>query len=705
MPFLQAKFCVMRYLLPICFLYVSVCLSQQQVQFVDDFKDARNGWGWTELNTPEKVCEREDEVLKLINKSETMPAFFFSSHWMNLEKDYTIEVDFTLKSGSVVAFVWGSDAFGMDYNSILMAEEEFVIESWEKGNENILHKEKNNGRFKAGLSSELKILKRSGNTIIQLNGRDLGRVPSGLNNSGPFLGFELLLKSELHISRFDVTYYPKSKKDINLVGHAELEFEKKSLGLSVNTNVDEINPVISADGTELYYTHSNHVGEDVSLYEDNIYRTYLFGGNWTNGKSLGAPVNTDAFNDIVSVLPDGNEIIVKGQYDKTKSGEIPLYTSHKIKSGWSAPKRLKTQKLTTKADHVSNCMSPSHDVIISSLKQSGSKGLDLYVSKKQKDGTYAVPVSMGEVLNTIGDEETPFIAADNQTLYFSSDGHAGFGSHDIFISHRLDDSWTNWSKPENLGPTLNTPDWDAYYSVCASGEYAYMVSYTNSQGGADVFRMKLPDEAKPQPVVIIFGKVINKKTKAPVEAEIHYFDITKNKEVGMAISNPEDGSYKIVLPKGIEYGFVAEKKGFYSIGEHFDMTEVNSYTELEKTLFLAPIEEGQTIVLNNIFFETDKADLKRTSYGELDRLIDLLNDIPTLIIEIDGHTDNSGSLEYNQKLSEDRAKAVFNYVTKKGIVYSRVKVKGFGETVPLGDNGTEEGRQINRRVEFQVLKR
>lgn len=684
--------------------FVSVAQAQL-IQFRDDFEDVRNGWGWTTIDSPDQSCFKVGDKLQIKNKVDTHPAFFMSSHWMNLDKDYSFEMEFTLETGRVLAFVWGSDAFGLDYNSVLMSNEEVLIESWKHGDEKILYKEKNNGVFKLRESTSLIIKKRAGNTIIQLNGKDLGLVPSGLDNNGAFLGFELLLQSSLTLSKFDLTYYPKSSEGINLVGHSELKFDKESLGKSINSKVDEINPIISADGLELYYTHSDHSSINLDEYEDNVYSSHVFGGSWLKGKNLGEPVNNSAYNDVVSVLPDGNEVIVKGQYAKYKTGEIPLYSTHKIKGGWSTPKRIKTEKLTTKADHVSNCMSPSHDVIISSLKLSGSRGLDLFVSKRLPDGSYDEPKSMGVVLNSEGDEETPFIAADNQTLYFSSDGHPGFGSHDVFISHRLDDSWTSWSKPENLGANLNTPDWDAYYSVCASGEYAYMVSYTNSLGGADIFRTKLPEEAKPQPVVIIFGKVINKKTKEPVEAEIHYFDITQNKEVGVAISNPEDGSYKIVLPKGIEYGFVAEKKGFYSIGEHFDMTEVDRYLELEKTLFLAPIEQGQSIVLNNIFFETNKAKLKKTSYFELDRLIDLMNDIPTLVIEIDGHCDDQGSKEHNQKLSEDRALAVFNYVVSKGVIASRVEVKGFGETKPIGDNRTEEGRQLNRRVEFQVLKK
>ncbi|MBV6485117.1 MAG: hypothetical protein KFKLKKLM_01670 [Flavobacteriales bacterium] len=270
------------------------------------------------------------------------------------------------------------------------------------------------------------------------------------------------------------------------------------------------------------------------------------------------------------------------------------------------------------------------------------------------------------------------------------------------MTKRLDDTWTNWSKPVNMGNKINTPDFDAYFSIDASGEYAYFSSAKNSYGKSDVFRIKMPKEAKPDPVVLIYGKVIDQKTNQPIKAKITYEELPSGKQLGTAGTSPEETIYKIVLPFGKNYGFMASSDNYYSVTQNLDLSKLEAYQELEVNLYLAPIQKDEAIRLNNIFFEFGKSVLKEESFPELNRLVKLLTDNPAITIEINGHTDDVGADADNLKLSQERAAAVVTYLTSKKIGSNRLSSNGFGETKPLDDNKTEEGRQLNRRVEFVV---
>ena len=247
-----------------------------------------------------------------------------------------------------------------------------------------------------------------------------------------------------------------------------------------------------------------------------------------------------------------------------------------------------------------------------------------------------------------------------------------------------------------MGPTINTSGSELGYHINAKGDKAYISS------GGDIYVIDNP--VKPEVVTIVKGKVYNQKTNEPISANIKYSNLMNDEELGIAISNPTTGEYKIALPKGKAYSFLAEKEKFYSITENIDLTNLDEYQEVNKDLYLSPVEVGQTVRLNNIFFIFGKADLKEESKFELDRLYSVLHSSPSLKIVIQGHTDNIGSAEFNQKLSEDRAKAVFDYLLSKGITEKQISYKGFGQDKPVKDNHTEQGRAYNRRVEFVVIE-
>jgi outer membrane protein OmpA-like peptidoglycan-associated protein len=331
-------------------------------------------------------------------------------------------------------------------------------------------------------------------------------------------------------------------------------------------------------------------------------------------------------------------------------------------------------------------------------------GKDLYVSFLQPDGIWSEPLNMGPDVNTASTEMSPFLAADGKTLYFSTGGFSGYGSKDMYISRRLDDSWKNWSEPQNLGPAINSVNWDAYYSVPASGEYAYFSSENNSIGKTDIFRIKLPPEMRPEPVVLVRGVVRNQKTGGPLQARIIYEDLETGEEVGEAISHPSTGEYTIVLPAGRNYGFRAIATFYVSVNENMDLTQKNKYEEISRDLALVPAQKGQTVVLNNIFFEATEETLKSSSYPELNRVAKFLVENPAVSIEIGGHTDNTCKEEVCQRLSAARAKVVYDYLTRKGVAATRMTYKGYGSSKPMKSNDTPEGQKANRRVDFTILE-
>jgi outer membrane protein OmpA-like peptidoglycan-associated protein len=409
---------------------------------------------------------------------------------------------------------------------------------------------------------------------------------------------------------------------------------------------------------------------------------------------------------ICAVTPDENQLLLLNTYDpQGRTIGRGLSISKKGALGWEVPQSIRMVNYYNRDLYEEFFLSNDGDVMLLAVKRDDTFGnKDLYVSFKN-DEIWTEPINLGQVINSGGREFSPFLASDGRTLYFSSTGHPGFGKNDIFISRRLDESWTNWSKPLNLGMPINSSGRDAYYSVPANGEFAYFVSSKDSYGMNDIYRIALPKEAAPEPVVLVYGNVYNSKDKSPLGAKITYRDIDSKETVGVAQSDPVDGAYKIVLPLKKFYSFFAEKTGFYSVRDNIDLKSVKKqYQEIRRDLYLTPIEFGQTILLNNVFFVRSKAELLDGSYAELDRLVTMLEENSDVAIELSGHTDNVGDPRLNLKLSEERAGRVKAYLVDRGIDSTRIISVGHGGSKPVASNRYENTRRLNRRVEFKILK-
>lgn len=481
-------------------------------------------------------------------------------------------------------------------------------------------------------------------------------------------------------------------------------YEVVSLGSNVNSSLYELAPYITPDGKKLFFVRGDDPQNTLSPQtpnQDIWFAKYSGNGNWDKAQHLGFPFNTSRYNSIIGQSSDGNTRYLKGYYSKGEYLKNGFSVSYLKADGWTDPKGFDVPKYAKmqKSKTISNCISASNNILVMSFGEEEGKDVhSLYVSIL-KDGDWSKPIKLGAKINSGHDEGTPFLAADNVTLYFSSDRPGGYGSSDIYMSKRLDDTWQNWTEPVNLGPQINSSAWDAYFTIPASGDYFYMIR------NGDLVKIKAKEEQKPNPVLLIKGKVLNSKTNEPIGTAINYFDLATGNELGIASSNPKTGEFTIILPYGRNYSFKATAQGYYSVTENLDLSAVSSYKEISKNLLLSPIETGQVIRINNIFFETAKSVLKQESFFELDNLAKLLTDNPSMEIFIAGHTDNVGNDEYNNKLSKERAAAVVTYLTGKNIAASRLSSDGFGKAKPVADNSNEEGKALNRRVEFTINKK
>lgn len=345
------------------------------------------------------------------------------------------------------------------------------------------------------------------------------------------------------------------------------------------------------------------------------------------------------------------------------------------KNGWNLPERLKIKEFTNKSKFNVACLSHNEQALIIAMWDDSTSGEeDLYVSFLQEDKTWSSPKNMGKVINTYANETTPFLAADNKTLYFSSSGHPGYGSNDIFVSRRLDDTWQNWSEPKNLGPKINGPTWDAYYTVPASGKNGYMVTTMDGNKNCDIFKITQPKSAIPLPVSQIHGYIYNSETKQALSAKIVWTELGSEKELGFVTSSPDDGSFNLILPIGKKYSFHAIKEGFISLSNNMDISALQVFKDTVIHQYLSPIKRGQSIVMNNLFFSPNKFEILKESEPELLRLLMLMRSNNQMQIEICGHTSpNAEGEKFNQELSTNRASEVKKYLVERGIDEGRIK--------------------------------
>lgn len=478
----------------------------------------------------------------------------------------------------------------------------------------------------------------------------------------------------------------------------------EKLNTSINSPYHDIAPVVSPDGKTLYFSRS---GDPSSKGRSDIwYSSQDSSGHWRPAQPVGSPLNTTSDNTLSSISPDGNMLLIPAIYNSDGSlSSGKGFSISKNKNGkWSTPDKLPIRYFINQSNRQTGCLSNDGKVLVMSIQTNSGYGAeDIYVCFLQEDQTWSEPKNVGNTINTPFEELSPFLASDGVTMYFSSNGHKGYGSKDIFKSTRLDDSWRKWSTPENLGPSVNTSGMELNFVIPASGDYAYLVSIQNSNEHSDIYRVELEKKNQPKRSILLKGTVYNAKTKQPIAASISY-QMPLSKKLSTVYTQAETGQYTLVLPYQENYTLTIQNDQFLKTTEELHLSDSLSSVEMQKDFYIIPMEKGQSIEMQNIFFERSTDRILTTSYEELDRIIQLLKDNPHLKIEIGGHTDNVAKEELNVKLSKERVNAVKKYILLKGIDDSRIKGVGYGSSKPISSNTTEETRKLNRRVEFKIIE-
>ena len=521
-----------------------------------------------------------------------------------------------------------------------------------------------------------------------------------------------------------------------------------NLGKKINTKYPEYSPMINADESVLIFTTRRESGigdetdfEDMGYMED-IFTSYRdVNGEWVQSIGFDENINTKSHDATSGFSNDGLTIFIYYGY----KGMGDIYVSKKVDGVWTKAKSI-GKKINGKNTHeTSACLSfDGKKLFFSSNREGGFGEHDIWVSNWNEDKMeWGEPTNLGGVINTKYDERGVYKHPDGKTMYFASDGHAGMGGYDIFYSVENDNG--TWGKPINIGYPISTPDHDVHFVMSASGKHGYYSSFReDGEGEKDLYIItflgpkKMPllsgednllasvvapvkeeliqpkVEVKMKNLSILKGLVLDADTKEPVKSQIELIDNGALSLVSEFNNDGETGKFIISLPAGKNYGIAVKADGYLFHSENFDIPASAGFREYEKIVYLKKIKKGESIVLRNIFFDLDKYSLKPESKTELDRLIKLLNENPDLRIEISGHTDSRGSSSYNQELSEDRSKAVVDYLVGiGGFPRERFEFKGYGETNPLYSNedigemkikeDREEAHGLNRRTEFKIL--
>ncbi len=470
-----------------------------------------------------------------------------------------------------------------------------------------------------------------------------------------------------------------------------LKMQIQNLGEAINSNLNEYWPGMPINGNTLVYTRLVNRQED-------FYVAKMGPNGWEKSRFAPGKINTEENEGTNSVyFGPKNQILYYTVCNQGGYGSCDIFYSEMASEKWGERNNLGGVVNSPQWDAQPSVSGDGNTIIFASSRPGGMGGKDLWITKKV-NGKWTKPTNLGPTINTKFDEEAPFLHYDGVTLYFASNGHAGFGQHDIFMARLNEES--QWSKPENLGKGVNTNQDDLGFYVDAIGQKAYFASSREGGfGGLDLYSINLIDKFKPRPVNYLLGKIYDKQTKKEIAASIRLVNLQTQK----VVFEDSTSSFLIPIVAGNNYALHSMAKGYLLDSRNFQPTESTIDKPYVIESYLDKIKLDQVVTLNNIFFDIDKFDLKPESEVELKTVIQLLTANPQMKIEISGHTDNSGSDAHNKELSSNRAASVKTYLEKLGVAPLRLVAKGFGSSKPNASNDTEEGRAKNRRIEIRIL--
>jgi len=487
----------------------------------------------------------------------------------------------------------------------------------------------------------------------------------------------------------------------DLVSHP-IPFSPVNLGKGVNTPDDEYINAISADGTMLYFTRREPTHDpDGKEFVENFYFSKMKEAAWQDAAKLGYPEGTENDAGALCISPDGNLLIFTSCFKREGFGSCDLYYSEREGDVWTPARNMGIHINSDLWDAQPSISSDGKTLYFASNRRGGYGSSDIWATRRLPTGSWSKPYNLGPEINTSEADMAPFIHYDNKTLYFSSKGYPGLGGSDLFRTVLKGD---HWEQPKNLGYPINSSADDLVIIVNPDGETGFISNNSlTGEGGYDMFSFRLYDEIRPSPVTYLKGIVFDEESKLPLVARFELIDLNSDSVVISSLSHSESGDFLVCLPLGSDYGLNVSCQGYLFYSDHFPLSEIKQKSDpVVRNVPMKKIETGNVMILNNIFFETDRYQLMPSSFPEMNKLAGFLKDNPGITIEISGHTDDVGTEEYNLELSAKRAESVANYLAEHGIDRKRMTSVGFGESKPVASNDTEEGKAKNRRTEIKI---
>lgn len=482
-----------------------------------------------------------------------------------------------------------------------------------------------------------------------------------------------------------------------------VDFKPIRLSNNINSDDDEYWPTISADAQTLIFTRLVGSSGGFRIQEDFYVSSFDSITGWSRALDAGAPLNTPDNEGAQTISADGNFMVYTVCNRKGVIGRCDLYYSEKVGGVWSEPRNIDFPVNTKHKETQPSLSSDGRTLYFVSDRPGGKGKHDIWVSKQDVNGNWGIPENLGDSINTPGFESSPFIHHDNNTLYYSSNHHFGLGGFDIFYSRKNKEG--KWTKATNIGYPINTYRDEIGLIINAKGNTAYYSSDIFGTSGKDIYQFELYEEARPAEVSYLKGKVYDSGNRKALKAGFELYDLADGSLVTQSYSDFRNGEFLVCLPTDRNYMLNVSKEGYLFYSENFSLEGVFHLEEpFYKDIPLKKIVAGRSIVLRNVFFETADFTLKPESKHELDKVVQFLNNNPTVRIEISGHTDNVGGEAYNQKLSEQRAQSVVNYIVSQGIDSNRMNSAGYGFSKSIESNETEEGRSKNRRTELKIIE-
>lgn len=472
-----------------------------------------------------------------------------------------------------------------------------------------------------------------------------------------------------------------------------------NLGPGVNTAEDESMPSLTADGKYLYFTRHFGTGQ---YQDEDIYVAINSSAGFTKANSAGETVNTEEYIEgAQSIAPSGKYLFFTSADRRDGVGRADIYMSRKTGDMWERPNNIGSPVNSPGWDAQPCISADGRTLFFASVRGTGKGGSDIWYSNLTDNGTWSELQNLGEGINTQYDEMRPFLHPDGNTLYFSSNGWPGMGNYDIFVVRK--DATGKWGTPENLGYPINTPGDEVGIFVSTDGGTAYYASeQKDSYGQMDIYSFDMPETGRPAFTSYIKGNVFDNDNRDPLYSSIQIYDLSTGKLYSSLSTDRVNGNFLSTLPAGKDYAVEVMKDGYLFYSHNISLKNAKGGVPFELNIPLKRIKVGEKVVLNNVFFESEKYELKKESKAELDVILKMIEKNPSLKIEIGGHTDNSGTEEKNKALSENRAKSVYQYLIEQGVSADRLSYKGYSSTQPIAGNDTPEGKAKNRRTEFTV---